>query len=86
MNWANSIAYFFGGIFLANTIPHFVSGMMGHFKALSQSRLVKVFRHLPLMSFGAFLTLWWRIFLFATLGLSTYIRHRMFLLWGWALF
>ena len=30
MNWANYIAYFFGGVFLANTIPHFVSGMMGH--------------------------------------------------------
>jgi hypothetical protein len=29
MNWANCISYFFGGAFLANAIPHFVSGMMG---------------------------------------------------------
>ncbi|KAB0664223.1 hypothetical protein F6V25_13690 [Oryzomonas japonica] len=30
MNVANHIAYFFGGAFLANAIPHIVSGMMGH--------------------------------------------------------
>ena len=29
MNWANYISYFFGGIFLANSVPHIVSGMMG---------------------------------------------------------
>ena len=29
MNWTTYIAYFFGGAFLANAIPHFVSGMMG---------------------------------------------------------
>ncbi|GFE62693.1 hypothetical protein [Geobacter sp. AOG2] len=29
MNWANPIAYFFGGAFLANAIPHTVCGMMG---------------------------------------------------------
>ena len=29
MNWLHLIAYFFGGLFLANAIPHFVSGMMG---------------------------------------------------------
>lgn len=29
MNWMNEISYFFGGIFLANAIPHSVSGMMG---------------------------------------------------------
>ena len=29
MNWTIYIAYFFGGGFLANAIPHFVSGMMG---------------------------------------------------------
>jgi len=29
MNWGNEIAYFFGGLFLANAIPHYVSGMMG---------------------------------------------------------
>lgn len=26
---ATSVSYFFGGIFLTNAIPHFVSGMMG---------------------------------------------------------
>jgi hypothetical protein len=25
----NLVSYFFGGIFLANAVPHFVSGMMG---------------------------------------------------------
>lgn len=29
MTWLYLVAYFFGGIFLANAIPHFVSGMMG---------------------------------------------------------
>ena len=29
MNWTSYIAYFFGGIFFANAIPHLVSGMMG---------------------------------------------------------
>jgi hypothetical protein len=29
MNWANYFSYFFGGIFLANSVPHMVSGMMG---------------------------------------------------------
>ena len=29
MNWLHLVSYFFGGVFLANTIPHLVSGMMG---------------------------------------------------------
>jgi hypothetical protein len=29
INWPHDIAYFFGGAFLANAVPHFVSGMMG---------------------------------------------------------
>jgi len=29
MNWLQDVSYFFGGAFLANGIPHFVSGMMG---------------------------------------------------------
>ena len=29
MNLANYTSYFFGGVFLANAIPHIVSGMMG---------------------------------------------------------
>jgi hypothetical protein len=29
MEWLHYISYFFGGFFLCNTIPHFVSGMMG---------------------------------------------------------
>ncbi|MDQ0008707.1 hypothetical protein J2T07_000866 [Luteibacter jiangsuensis] len=29
MSWAHDISYFFGGMFLANAFPHFVSGMMG---------------------------------------------------------
>lgn len=29
MEWGHDIAYFFGGMFLGNAIPHLVSGMMG---------------------------------------------------------
>jgi len=29
MPWSHSVAYFFGGLFGANAIPHLVSGMMG---------------------------------------------------------
>ena len=29
MNWIHSVSYFFGGVILANAVPHFVSGMMG---------------------------------------------------------
>ena len=29
MTWLTYVSYFFGGIFLGNAIPHFVSGMMG---------------------------------------------------------
>jgi hypothetical protein len=29
MNWIHPVSYFFGGAFLANAVPHFVSGMMG---------------------------------------------------------
>ena len=30
MRWYHDIAYFFGGAFLVNAIPHFVSGVTGH--------------------------------------------------------
>ncbi|MCA1457489.1 hypothetical protein I6F35_30575 [Bradyrhizobium sp. BRP22] len=29
MPWLSLLSYFFGGVFLANAIPHFISGMMG---------------------------------------------------------
>jgi len=29
MNWLNLLSYFFGGVFFANAVPHFVSGTMG---------------------------------------------------------
>lgn len=29
MPWYDYVSYFFGGAFLANAIPHFVSGLMG---------------------------------------------------------
>ncbi|MBM7131304.1 hypothetical protein ISS99_17390 [Dyella mobilis] len=29
MDWLHDLAYFFGGAFLANAVPHVVSGMMG---------------------------------------------------------
>jgi hypothetical protein len=28
-HWLHCVAYFFGGAFLANAVPHFVSGVMG---------------------------------------------------------
>jgi hypothetical protein len=29
MSWLMLLSYFFGGVFLANAVPHVVSGMMG---------------------------------------------------------
>ncbi len=29
MSWTHDLAYFLGGLFFINTIPHFVSGVMG---------------------------------------------------------
>jgi hypothetical protein len=29
MTWLHDVSYFFGGAFLTNAIPHFVSGVMG---------------------------------------------------------
>jgi hypothetical protein len=29
MNWPQEIAYFFGGVFLANALPHYIAGLMG---------------------------------------------------------
>jgi hypothetical protein len=29
MDWLNFVSYFFGGVFLCNALPHFVSGSMG---------------------------------------------------------
>jgi hypothetical protein len=29
MYWLHLVSYFFGGLFLANFVPHFVSGVMG---------------------------------------------------------
>ena len=30
MRWYHYVAYFFGGAFLANGVPHFVNGISGH--------------------------------------------------------
>jgi len=30
MRWYHYVSYFFGGAFLVNAIPHFVSGVSGH--------------------------------------------------------
>ncbi len=30
MRWNHTISYFFGGAFLSNAVPHFVSGITGH--------------------------------------------------------
>jgi hypothetical protein len=29
MNWLDLVAWFFGGVFLTNAIPHVIAGMMG---------------------------------------------------------
>ena len=47
MTWLHLVSYFFGGIFLANVIPHLVSGMMGRpFQTPLQSVPEKVFPRL----------------------------------------
>lgn len=30
MRWYHDVAYFFGGVFLVNAVPHFVNGVTGH--------------------------------------------------------
>ena len=30
MRWYHAVAYFFGGAFLANTLPHLMNGISGH--------------------------------------------------------
>lgn len=30
MRWYHYLAYFFGGVFLANSVPHFANGVSGH--------------------------------------------------------
>ena len=30
MRWYHAVAYFFGGAFLANAVPHFTNGISGH--------------------------------------------------------
>jgi hypothetical protein len=30
MKWYHYLSYFFGGAFLANSVPHFVNGVSGH--------------------------------------------------------
>jgi len=30
MRWYHFVSYFFGGAFLANTLPHLISGVSGH--------------------------------------------------------
>ncbi|HEY3740836.1 MAG TPA: hypothetical protein VGL53_13380 [Bryobacteraceae bacterium] len=29
MEWTHYVSYFFGGVFLTNALPHFISGLMG---------------------------------------------------------
>jgi hypothetical protein len=31
MNWLHPVSYFFGGLFLANVVPHFVSGIIAYY-------------------------------------------------------
>ncbi len=46
MIWLHLVSYFFGGMFLANVVPHFVSGMLaGLSKLRSQSLPAKGFPH-----------------------------------------
>jgi len=30
MRWKHYLSYFFGGLFLVNAVPHFISGITGH--------------------------------------------------------
>ncbi len=54
MSWPPLLSYFFGGAFLANAVPHVVSGMMGgRSRARSPSRRARVFRRRPSTCSGA---------------------------------
>jgi hypothetical protein len=47
MNWLHLVSYFFGGMFLTNAVPHFVSGIMGEpFNLRSQNLPAKGFPRL----------------------------------------
>ncbi len=62
MNWLHDISYLFGGIFLANAVPHFVSGTMGQaFQSPFAKPRDRGFPPPPLMSFGDLRTLSWPI-------------------------
>lgn len=44
--WYHFIAYFFGGAFLMNTVPHLVAGVMvARFKHRLQHLLARAYRH-----------------------------------------
>jgi len=48
MQYLHFVSYFFGGAFLANAVPHFVSGALGrHFKVRSRRRPDKGRPHRP---------------------------------------
>jgi len=48
MEWIYYVSYFLGGAFLANAIPHFVSGTMGRpSKVPLQNHTVKGSPHQP---------------------------------------
>jgi hypothetical protein len=54
MELIHYVSYFFGGVFLANAIPHFVSGMMGRpFQSPFAEPPVNGLHHPPQMCSGA---------------------------------
>jgi hypothetical protein len=57
MPWLSLLAYFFGGVFLGNAIPHVVSGMMGRpFQSPFAKPPGEGFPRRPSKCFGAFST------------------------------
>ena len=48
MEWLHLVSYFFGAAFLANAVPHFISGVMGEpFQSPLPSRRGKGFPPRP---------------------------------------
>lgn len=82
--WYHYIAYFFAGVFLANTIPHLVNGISGiRFRVRSPRRPGRACRH-RLSTFCGEVSTWsWPTFSWLALAVSTCGRRRMSSSWGW---
>ncbi len=69
MMWQHDLAYFLGGAFLANAVPHYVSGMMGRpFQSPFAKPSGKGLSSSTVNVLWGFATLWPHIALFCALA------------------